>query len=74
MTGLSVERYPHIALKIVKRGHEAAAHGRRWARSRPAPGLNMVREAATANALREADRHRRALSCQLLANGNRRHD
>jgi hypothetical protein len=30
MTGMSVERYPDIAREIVKRGHEAAAHGRRW--------------------------------------------
>jgi peptidoglycan/xylan/chitin deacetylase (PgdA/CDA1 family) len=39
MAGMSVERYPHIALEIVKRGHEAAAHGRRWA-----PSFNMARD------------------------------
>ena len=39
MTGMSVERYPHIAREIVKRGHEAAAHGRRWA-----PSFNMGRD------------------------------
>jgi peptidoglycan/xylan/chitin deacetylase (PgdA/CDA1 family) len=33
MTGMSVELYPDIAREIVKRGHEAAAHGRRWASS-----------------------------------------
>jgi len=37
MTGMSVERYPPIAREIVKRGHEAAAHGRRWA-----PSFNMA--------------------------------
>jgi peptidoglycan/xylan/chitin deacetylase (PgdA/CDA1 family) len=39
MTGMSVERYPHIAREIVKRGHEAGAHGRRWA-----PSFNMARD------------------------------
>jgi len=39
MTGMSVERYPDIAREIVKRGHEAAAHGRRWE-----PSFNMARE------------------------------
>jgi peptidoglycan/xylan/chitin deacetylase (PgdA/CDA1 family) len=39
MTGMSVERYPDIAREIVKRGHEAAAHGRRWA-----PSFNMARD------------------------------
>jgi len=39
MTGMSVERYPHIAREIVKRGHEAAAHGRSWA-----PSFNMARD------------------------------
>jgi peptidoglycan/xylan/chitin deacetylase (PgdA/CDA1 family) len=36
---MSVERYPDIAREIAKRGHEAAAHGRRWA-----PSYNMARE------------------------------
>jgi peptidoglycan/xylan/chitin deacetylase (PgdA/CDA1 family) len=39
MTGMSVERYPDIAREIVKRGHEAAAHGRRWA-----PSFNRKRQ------------------------------
>jgi peptidoglycan/xylan/chitin deacetylase (PgdA/CDA1 family) len=39
MTGMSVERYPDIAREIVKRGHEAAAHGRRWA-----PSFNLGRD------------------------------
>ena len=38
MTGMSVERYPDIAREIVKRGHEAAAHGRRWAFIQPSSG------------------------------------
>jgi peptidoglycan/xylan/chitin deacetylase (PgdA/CDA1 family) len=39
MTGTSVERYPDIAREIVKRGHEAAAHGRRWQ-----PSFSMPRD------------------------------
>jgi peptidoglycan/xylan/chitin deacetylase (PgdA/CDA1 family) len=39
MTCMSVDRYPDIAREIVNRGHEAAAHGRRWA-----PLFNMARE------------------------------
>ena len=39
VTGMSVERYPHIAREIVKRGHEAGAHGRIWA-----PSFNMARD------------------------------
>ena len=37
MTGMSVDRYPDIAREIVKRGHEAAAHGHRWA-----PSFNLA--------------------------------
>jgi peptidoglycan/xylan/chitin deacetylase (PgdA/CDA1 family) len=33
MTGMSVERYPEVAREFVARGHEAAAHGRRWSPS-----------------------------------------
>jgi peptidoglycan/xylan/chitin deacetylase (PgdA/CDA1 family) len=37
MTGMSVERYPDVAREIVARGHEAAAHGRRWSPSYQLP-------------------------------------
>jgi peptidoglycan/xylan/chitin deacetylase (PgdA/CDA1 family) len=30
MIGEAVERHPGLAAEIVRRGHEAAAHGRRW--------------------------------------------
>jgi peptidoglycan/xylan/chitin deacetylase (PgdA/CDA1 family) len=30
MIGEAVDRHPEIANEIVRRGHEAAAHGRRW--------------------------------------------
>jgi peptidoglycan/xylan/chitin deacetylase (PgdA/CDA1 family) len=39
MTGMSAERYPDVARAIVQRGHEAAAHGARWA-----PSFAMGRE------------------------------
>jgi len=39
MTGMSVERYPDVACEIVKRGHEAAAHGLRWT-----PSYAMARD------------------------------
>jgi peptidoglycan/xylan/chitin deacetylase (PgdA/CDA1 family) len=32
MIGDAVRRHPDVAAEIVKRGHEAGAHGRRWAR------------------------------------------
>jgi peptidoglycan/xylan/chitin deacetylase (PgdA/CDA1 family) len=31
MIGEAVDRHPELAAEIVRRGHEAAAHGRRWA-------------------------------------------
>lgn len=30
MIGAAIERYPELARKIVQRGHEPAAHGKRW--------------------------------------------
>ena len=30
MVGKAVERYPELAMEIVQRGHEAAAHGQTW--------------------------------------------
>src|SRR5260370_160822 len=30
MIGEAVDKYPELAAEIVRRGHEAAAHGRRW--------------------------------------------
>jgi peptidoglycan/xylan/chitin deacetylase (PgdA/CDA1 family) len=30
MIGAAVEKHPELAAEIVRRGHEAAAHGRRW--------------------------------------------